>query len=412
MDELISNILRGSVSSVMYVLLLFTLTKPRFGLKGTVLISVFVFVINIASALWFYFYSDLTSLSRFTIILFIIVGFALKPLTRLTFMQWCFTFLTTINMAMMIIILSFHLGKLFPSPEYVHTAIRFILYLFVIFVAKPYLKSPYISVVKNWPAFSFLMVVIFLNLSFYFYVTEDIYNALSFYKWPLLLLVSLSLAAYGTVFYSMQKLTTMYALETENMQMKHDANLLQQTALQMEAFANYDMLTGLPNRRYFFQQLQQLENSITSEFHKDAVLYIDLDTFKHINDTYGHLIGDQVLIQIGSRLLACVRKTDVIARIGGDEFAVILKEIGDSSNAERIATSILQTLQEPISINSTELSVNASIGISIFPDNGKDSESLIRNADSALYEMKRNGKGGVRIFNALRSVSGVKADLK
>lgn len=117
MDELISNLLRGSVSSVMYVVLLFTLTKSRFGQKTTILVAIFVFAINMTSTLWFYLYGDLTSLSRFTLLLFIVIGLAMKPLTRQSLMQWSFTFLTSINIAMMIIFLSFILGRLFPSPS-------------------------------------------------------------------------------------------------------------------------------------------------------------------------------------------------------------------------------------------------------------------------------------------------------
>ncbi len=205
MNDLISNILRGSISSVMYVILLFTLTKSKFGNRSTILVAILVCILNLGSTLYFYLYSDLTLLSRFSVVMFIVVGLAIKPLTKLNFMQWCFTFLTTINISTMIIILSYHLSRVFPFPQYAHSIIRLVLYIVVIYIFKRYLLTLFQSVVKNWPIFSGLLVIIFLNLSYYFYFTDDIENTLIMSKWPLLLLVALSVAAYGTVFYALKK---------------------------------------------------------------------------------------------------------------------------------------------------------------------------------------------------------------
>jgi predicted signal transduction protein with EAL and GGDEF domain len=308
----------------MYVILLFTLTKSKYGRKSTIIVSTFVFVLNIASTLWFYVYGDLTALSRFNILLFIVVGLAIKPLTRLNFMQWCFTFLTTINIAMMIIILSFHLGRLFSMPQYANTILRLVLYTGVIFFFQRYLRTLYQSIVNNWPIFSGLIICIFLNLSYYFYVTDNIQNTLTTFKWPLLLLVTLSLAAYGTVFYSMKRFLEMYALKTENLKIQKETGRLHQVAMQLEKYANYDTLTGLPNRRFFFEKLGKVVGDCQRDTSKLVLLYIDLDGFKDINDTYGHEVGDEVLITVGNRLLQGVRKTDFVARLGGDEFAVII----------------------------------------------------------------------------------------
>ncbi|HCG62527.1 MAG: hypothetical protein A2Y31_12735 [Spirochaetes bacterium GWC2_52_13] len=399
MNGLIENILRGSVSSVMYVILLFTLTKARFGRKVTIVVAIFTFVINISSTLWFYVYGDLTGLSRFTILLFIVVGLALKPLTRQTFMQWCFTFLTTINIAMMIIILSFHLGRLFPLPQYANTIFRFLLYVLVIFLFQRYLLTFYQSIVKNWPMFSVLMIAIFLNLSYFFYATDDIKNTLAIYRTPLLLLVSLSVAAYGTLFYSLKKIITMYELETENLKIQKESGRLQEVTLQLEKYANYDTLTGLPNRRFFFDTLERIVAESERTTRMFALLYIDLDGFKDINDNYGHEVGDSVLNSVGNRLLEHVRETDFVARLGGDEFAIIFRDIEEMKIAADIAGNIHSILQKPMHIGTMVCTVNSSIGIAVYPDTGKDGETLVRNADSAMYGIKRNGKGGFGIFD-------------
>ena len=328
----------------------------------------------------------------------IVVGLALKPLTKLNFMQWCFTFLTAVNIAMMIIILSFHMGKLFSMPQYANTIIRLVLYIVVIFISQRYLLTLYQSVVNNWPIFSVLVICIFLNLSYYFYVTDDIKNTLITFKWPLLLLVTLSLSAYGTVFYSMKRFTAMYALETENLKIQKEAGLLHENATQLEKYANYDTLTNLPNRRFFFENLERIVAESKKDTRKVVLLYIDLDGFKNINDTYGHEVGDEVLIHVGTRLLKGVGKTDFVARLGGDEFAVIIHDIIDITVAKNLAKKIHEMIQEVIHTETIECKVNSSIGIAIYPDTSKNSETLVRNADSAMYEIKKNGKSGIGIF--------------
>lgn len=398
MNDLVVNLLRGSVSSVMNVILLFTLTRSKFGRNGTIVVATSVFAINMASTIWFYVHGDLTALSRFDIIMFLVVGLALKPMTRLSFMQWSFTFLTTLNIMMMIIFLSFDWSRSLPMPPYAHTFLRLVLYIAVIFLFKKYLRLSYESVVNNWPMFSVLVVCIFLNLAYYFYATDDIQNSLVIFKWPLYLLVTLSLAAYGTVFYSLKKIMAMYALETENLKIQNESGLLHQAAIKLEKYANYDTLTGLPNRRFFFERLDQVVAESESVPTKFALLYIDLDGFKNINDNYGHEVGDGVLVAVGDRLLKCIRKTDVVARLGGDEFAIIFRNIEDMAIAENLTRKIHATLQEPMVIETTECTIDASIGIAVYPDTGDDGETLIRNADSAMYEIKRNGKGGIGFF--------------
>lgn len=281
MNDLAINILRGSVSSVMNVILLFTMTKSKFSRKNTtIIVAIIIFFVNISSTLWFYVYGDLTALSRFNVLIFIVIGLALKPMTKLNFMQWGFTFLTVINISMMIIILSFNLSRFFPIPHYANTAIRLILYIIVIFLFQRYLLTLYQSIVDNWPVFSVLVICIFINLSYHFYVTDDIQNTLTLYKWPLLLLVTLSLTAYGTIFYSLKRFAAMYALEAENTKIQEESGRLHQVATQLETYANYDMLTGLPNRRFFFEKLRTVVEESDRDISKFVLLYIDLDGFR------------------------------------------------------------------------------------------------------------------------------------
>lgn len=261
MQDLISHILRGSVSSLMNVLLLFTLAKPRYGRRITALAAILVFVTNIAFTLWFYLHGDLTALARFDIVMSLVVGLALKPLTKHSFMQWCFNFLTALNIAMMIVILSFHMGRLFPMPQYANTLIRVALYLLVIAIFNKYLRHLYESVVNNWPMFSGLVICMFLNMSYYFYIEGDIQNTLVSFKWPLFLLIALSLAAYGTVFYSLKRFAAMYALKTENLNMQHDRALLSQAAstmterLQLMDTVAYGHSLASHDRRHFNNML-------------------------------------------------------------------------------------------------------------------------------------------------------------
>ncbi|MGO1369098.1 diguanylate cyclase domain-containing protein [Senegalia sp. (in: firmicutes)] len=164
--------------------------------------------------------------------------------------------------------------------------------------------------------------------------------------------------------------------------------------LELEKHANHDKLTGLPNRRLFFEVLDRMILENERDKTKFALLFLDLDGFKDINDNYGHKVGDEVLIIVGRRLLNCIRKSDTVARMGGDEFTIVLRNIKDDTVIDNIVRKIHTALQEVMYIDSYEGRVNSSIGVAIYPDNGRDSETLLKNADSSMYEIKKNGKGG------------------
>lgn len=169
---------------------------------------------------------------------------------------------------------------------------------------------------------------------------------------------------------------------------------------QIYRLAYFDMLTGLPNRAMLFTHLKQaLAEAHRNSLH-GAVLFIDLNRFKQINDSLGHDAGDLLLKEAGLRLAGCVREEDVVARIGGDEFVVALFDIAKREHAAVVAEKILDRLSLPIMVNGHELLVSASIGISVYPDDGSDAETLIKCADAAMYGAKQgNSPEGFTFFS-------------
>lgn len=163
--------------------------------------------------------------------------------------------------------------------------------------------------------------------------------------------------------------------------------------------AYHDKLTGLPNRTLFFDRLSQAMSQARRRKNHVALLFLDLDGFKPVNDTYGHEAGDAVLRMVAQRLLACVRAVDSVARLGGDEFAIVAGEIEHPAEIEKVAEKILQAFAQTMTLpDGQECRVGASIGISIFPDNGNEMDSLLAAADAAMYDSKRNGKNTYTYF--------------
>jgi len=163
--------------------------------------------------------------------------------------------------------------------------------------------------------------------------------------------------------------------------------------------ATIDDLTGLPNRRLLADRLAQSMALARRERTTIGFLYIDLDGFKLVNDSFGHAAGDQLLIEVGKRLRSRVRQADTLARIGGDEFTVILSHINSRDDAQRAAESLLHSLIDPFYVEGREITIGASIGISIFPDADSENEDLLQKADSAMYAAKRGGKNRIVHFS-------------
>ncbi|QAU35322.1 GGDEF and EAL domain-containing protein [Janthinobacterium sp. 17J80-10] len=156
--------------------------------------------------------------------------------------------------------------------------------------------------------------------------------------------------------------------------------------------ANFDTLTGLPNRRMFHDRLAHAVATGHRTGHPLSLMFLDLDGFKEVNDTLGHDIGDLLLKETAERLCKCIRETDTVARLGGDEFTIILGELHDASSIERLAQLILQQIARPYFLKGEQVFVTASIGITVYPDDGKTVEVLLKNADQAMYAAKNEGR--------------------
>jgi diguanylate cyclase (GGDEF)-like protein/PAS domain S-box-containing protein len=178
----------------------------------------------------------------------------------------------------------------------------------------------------------------------------------------------------------------------------HDVSAARQMSMQLSHLAQHDFLTDLPNRLLLNDRLQQAITMARRHNYRIAVLFMDLDRFKHVNDSLGHVIGDQLLQAVALRLERCVRESDTVGRQGGDEFVVVLSELDAAENAGISAAKLLAALTIPYHIGPHDLIVPVSVGVSIYPDDGTDAETLIKNADTAMYHAKEVGRNNYQFF--------------
>ncbi|RUO37552.1 bifunctional diguanylate cyclase/phosphodiesterase [Aliidiomarina shirensis] len=164
--------------------------------------------------------------------------------------------------------------------------------------------------------------------------------------------------------------------------------------------ARFDTLTELPNRHYFQEQLTNYLHGCERRREKCALLFIDLDHFKEVNDALGHAAGDELLVTIANRLRASLRKDDIVARLGGDEFVVVMKNITEAMHAQIQAQKLQQHIHEPVTLGNQDVIVNSSIGIAIYPGDGENVNELLKAADLAMYNAKNTGRGTTSFFNA------------
>lgn len=184
----------------------------------------------------------------------------------------------------------------------------------------------------------------------------------------------------------------------QRLALQAQAQKLKRANSELVRLANYDSLTGLANRA---RLRTDLKRGVTNPDAAIAVLYFDLDGFKLVNDTLGHDAGDELLTIVASRVKACVRSTDVVSRLGGDEFSVLLRDIKDTSEAQTIAEQLLASIARPMKLTQQQtMSLSASIGIARFPDDGTDAETLLKHADTAMYQAKSEGRNRVVWFNS------------
>jgi diguanylate cyclase (GGDEF)-like protein/PAS domain S-box-containing protein len=178
----------------------------------------------------------------------------------------------------------------------------------------------------------------------------------------------------------------------------HDVTTSRALTEEMSHLAQHDILTDLPNRLLLKDRISQAIGAARRNHTKVAVLFVDLDGFKGINDTLGHAVGDKALQSVGKRLVNCVRGSDTVSRQGGDEFVVLLSEIKESSDASITARKMLTAISAPHSIDQNDLQLTASIGVSTYPEDGQDAETLLKSADTAMYECKKMGYSSYQFF--------------
>jgi diguanylate cyclase (GGDEF)-like protein len=177
-------------------------------------------------------------------------------------------------------------------------------------------------------------------------------------------------------------------LETNGLQLGHQVALLQREVLRSRRFACHDELTGLPNRRLLLDRYHQAAALATRQHRLVALLFLDLDGFKNVNDTHGHAAGDRILQQVAARLLASIRASDTACRYGGDEFVVLLPELDTPRSAVAAARKIRARLSAPYVVGATEITVTASIGTALYPVDGLEYGALMRATDGSMYRAK------------------------
>ncbi len=187
----------------------------------------------------------------------------------------------------------------------------------------------------------------------------------------------------------------------------HDVSAARAMSLQMSHSAHHDVVTNLPNRLLLNDRITQSIALAHRQNRPIAVLFLDLDHFKNINDSLGHAAGDELLQSVSKRLISCVRASDTVSRQGGDEFAILLPEISHAQDAATCAGKIILALHAPHSVGTRTLHIGASIGISLYPKDGEDAATLIKSADTAMYHAKERGRGNFQFFEAAMNLRAV-----
>ncbi len=197
---------------------------------------------------------------------------------------------------------------------------------------------------------------------------------------------------------TISSIKNLHGKTTSYVGMFHDMTEMKRKDDEIKKQAFHDALTGLPNRILFEDRLEQAVRRSYRHQKKIVLLFIDLDDFKGVNDTFGHSYGDILLQEVAKRLSASVRENDTVARLGGDEFTVILEDVKSRYDPTVIAKKIIKNLEDPIVIKEHETFIGASIGIAIYPDDGRDAETLIKNADVAMYKAKEEGRNNCQLY--------------
>ncbi len=181
---------------------------------------------------------------------------------------------------------------------------------------------------------------------------------------------------------------------------------LKPNAISQSARCVYDALTHLPNRALFNDRLKQAIAAAHRNKARLALMFIDLDKFKPVNDTYGHGVGDLLLKDVALRIQDCLRDSDTAARIGGDEFVILLPAIETQRDASKVGEKILHALNQPFALAGHTLNISASIGVAVYPEHGSEEKLLVKSADIAMYHAKKNGRNNVKMYQrGLQAIS-------
>jgi diguanylate cyclase (GGDEF)-like protein len=205
----------------------------------------------------------------------------------------------------------------------------------------------------------------------------------------------------GEAFLSRQTVTTIRGRDdkpTNYLSVFNDITEIKQQEERIHYQAYHDALTGLPNRLLFHDRLERLATYAQRADQMAAVLFLDLDHFKEVNDTLGHDVGDLLLQEAAKRLVACIRDSDTVSRLGGDEFTLILSEIKRAADAASVSEKILAELRRPFAVAGHDIYISGSIGISLFPSDGQNAHDLMKNADAAMYLAKKLGRNGYQFY--------------
>lgn len=206
----------------------------------------------------------------------------------------------------------------------------------------------------------------------------------------------------GSLFSVAQNVTPLYdhtGSPTHFLAVQQDVSEKRELARRVEFLAYHDMLTGLPNRALFNDRMQQAINQAKRDKSEFALLFIDLDGFKEVNDTHGHAAGDKLLQIVANRLSDSVREGDTVARLGGDEFTILLRDVADDEGFERVTAKILERLAQTYDLGGYGAAVTASIGISLYPQHASEAEKLMIYADDAMYQAKQAGRNNFQLFS-------------
>lgn len=202
------------------------------------------------------------------------------------------------------------------------------------------------------------------------------------------------------------KLLSVRALKEDTGEVTHyvgifsDISKLKESEERLDHLAHFDPLTSLPNRLLFQERLNRALIQAERDAKKVAVLFLDLDSFKHVNDTFGHPVGDDLLVSVAERLSTCVRKGDTVARLGGDEFIIVMPDVNEVTQIAMLAERLIEVLSKPFEIRGNEIFTSGSIGISVYPADGTNVHQLLQHADTAMYHAKAQGKNSFQFFSA------------